>query len=181
MKRALPILVFLELEQYDPIWLSKVTKVTKANLISNSLNKVSKCLNLPQFQFTIWYGVAINPEGNLLYTMTIANKPGPDLLQTIGLVLCKGINFNDKDKTRECQRKANGLTLPLWYNSWRTQITSYGLNADAKKTIRDLADQCKNANDNQNFFPCLLEKFKLSCPEIYDFYRGEVIKIGYDV
>uniref|UniRef100_T1ISP6 Uncharacterized protein n=1 Tax=Strigamia maritima TaxID=126957 RepID=T1ISP6_STRMM len=106
---------------------------------------------------------------------------GTNVFQTLGLKFCNAISSQNETKSRQCMRSLIGSTLPIWYPLYKNVISSFALNANAKEKIENLADQCRNANNDYIFFPCLLNKFKDNCPEIYDIYREAVRKTGYDV
>uniref|UniRef100_T1IL85 Uncharacterized protein n=1 Tax=Strigamia maritima TaxID=126957 RepID=T1IL85_STRMM len=116
------------------------------------------------------------------------------ILQTSGAVTCMFTNFGNEANSRKCMRDLSGETVPVYYEAYKNELASYALD-DAvsiisyhpsgstmgKTTIEEIARQCRYDNDYHNFFPCLLNKFQASCPEIYDFFRQAVYDIGYDV
>uniref|UniRef100_T1J1B3 Uncharacterized protein n=1 Tax=Strigamia maritima TaxID=126957 RepID=T1J1B3_STRMM len=103
------------------------------------------------------------------------------ILQTSGAVTCTLINFGHEANSRKCMRFLSEEAVPVYYEAYKNQLASYALDDAGKTTIEEIARQCRYDNDYHNFFPCLLNKFQASCPEIYDFFRQAVYVIGYDV
>uniref|UniRef100_T1II57 Saposin B-type domain-containing protein n=1 Tax=Strigamia maritima TaxID=126957 RepID=T1II57_STRMM len=108
-----------------------------------------------------------------------SKRLGADITENFLNLLCTLLNFGNQEYTNKCKQILLGQSLPIWYPLYRSDISKYALNDDAKKTIKRLADDCRNAKDNKNFFPCLLDEFRNHCPEITDFYKAAIEKLGY--
>uniref|UniRef100_T1J1B5 Uncharacterized protein n=1 Tax=Strigamia maritima TaxID=126957 RepID=T1J1B5_STRMM len=76
---------------------------------------------------------------------------------------------------------SKNLVAYILQTSGVVTCTLINLGHEGKTTIEEIARQCRYDNDYRNFFPCLLNKFQASCPEIYDIFRQAVYEIGYDV